>query len=168
MKPITTNNLVIRQISNHDAKFILQLLNQNSFIENIGDKQVRTINDALHYIKTGPQQMYQDYGFALHIVCLKDSQQAIGICGLLQRETLPEPDIGFAFLDGFSGKGFGFESAQAILNYEVNDKKLAKVLAITALDNPSSKALLIKLGFVFDKTITLAGMSEESNLYVLE
>ncbi len=109
--------------------------------------------------------MYQDYGFALHIVCLKDSQQAIGICGLLKRETLPEPDIGFAFLDGFSGKGFGYESAQAILNFEVNDKKLTKILAITALENLSSQALLMKQGFVFDKTITLADRSEESNLY---
>lgn len=167
MKPIHTQNLAIRCISEDDAEFILVLLNEPSFITNIGDKQVRTIKDALHYITTGPQQIYKDFGFALHIVCLKHSNIPIGMCGLLKRATLPEPDIGFAFLEQYSGKGYGYESAKAVLDYEVQDKQLKTVLAITAINNPGSRALLLKLGFVFDKQVQLEGMDKASNLYQL-
>ena len=165
MEPLETTHLVIRRIRADDAAFILVLLNEDSFIENIGDKNVRTLDDALSYIKTGPQQMYVDYGFALHIVCLKGSNTPIGMCGLLKRDTLPEPDIGFAFLEQYSGKGYGYESAKAVLDYEVQDKQLKTVLAITALDNPASRALLLKLGFVFDRQLQLEGIEQESNLY---
>ncbi|WNC73309.1 GNAT family N-acetyltransferase [Thalassotalea psychrophila] len=165
MKLLETTHLLIRRIRADDAAFILVLLNEASFIENIGDKQVRTLADALNYIKTGPQQMYKDFGFALHIVCLKNSNKPIGMCGLLKRDTLPEPDIGFAFLEQYSGKGYGYESAKAVLDYEVQDKQLKTVLAITAINNPASRALLFKLGFVFDKQVQLAGMEKDSNLY---
>ncbi|WOH39215.1 GNAT family N-acetyltransferase [Thalassotalea fonticola] len=167
MSPIQTQNLIIRCVNADDAAFILILLNEPSFITNIGDKQVRTLSDALNYIKTGPQQMYKDFGFALHIVCLKGSNKPIGMCGLLKRDTLPEPDIGFAFLELYSGKGYGYESAKAVLDFEVQDKQLKTVLAITAVDNPASRALLLKLGFSFNKQVQLEGMDKDSNLYQL-
>lgn len=165
MAILRTKNLHIRCVTEDDAPFILELLNEPSFIKNIGDKQVRTRENALHYIKTGPVQMYKNYGFALHIVCLNSSNEPIGMCGLLKRDTLPEPDIGFAFLEQYSGKGYGSESAKAVLDYEVQDKQLKTVLAITAINNPASRALLLKLGFVFDKQVQLEGMDKDSNLY---
>ncbi|MDG1733490.1 MAG: GNAT family N-acetyltransferase [Thalassotalea sp.] len=163
---LTTERLLIRHVEIADASFIFELLNEPEFHKYIGDKQIRTIDDAIHYIKTGPQQMYKDNGFALHIVVLKDTEQAIGFCGFLKRDVLPYPDLGFAFLQKYCGKGYAYEAAQAVLNYELASHNLTKVMAMTAIENPSSQALLSKLGFKFEQQRLIAGYDGESKLYV--
>jgi RimJ/RimL family protein N-acetyltransferase len=147
MTTIKTKRLRIKELSEEDAHFIVQLLNQASFIKYIADKGVRNTKDAKDYIKTGPQKSFKKYGFGLMLVQRLEDNEKLGICGLLKRDYLDHPDIGFAFLDKFSKRGYGFESASAILANAKIDKKLETCLAITALDNNASEKLLLKLGF---------------------
>lgn len=147
MHALETERLLLRPLTTGDAPFILTLLNEPSFLRFIGDKKVRTLEDAQQYLRTGPIASYNQYGFGLLLVELKDSQTPIGMCGLLKREELPDPDIGFAFLPEYWNKGFAFESATAVLK----DAQLDRTLAIVSPDNDSSIRLLEKLGFRFER-----------------
>ncbi|WP_394175096.1 GNAT family N-acetyltransferase [Thalassotalea litorea] len=169
--PIFTDRLVIRPITEHEAAFIVELLNDPGFLQYIGDKQVRDLQQAREYIRTGPMQSLLDNGFALHLVSLqlKDGRegQPIGVCGLLQRDFLPSPDLGFAFLERYTGQGYGYEAAMAVLNEELQSKPIDCVMAITAKDNSASQSLLKKLNFKFERKASFADIGGETLVYSL-
>ncbi|MGF1720643.1 GNAT family N-acetyltransferase [Vibrio kyushuensis] len=150
-----TERLVIRRFNLNDAEFILQLLNEESFIRYIADKNVKTIDDAIKYLKSGPMACYQIHGFGLSLVQLKETGAPIGMCGLLKRDELELPDLGYAFLSDFCGKGYANEAADSILKTEMNDHSLVQVLAVTLPDNVKSNKLLKNIGFTFNGTMDL-------------
>src|SRR6476659_4648638 len=115
MTNLQTQRLILRQFTVADAEFILTLLNEPSFLRYIGDKKVRNLDDARQYILNGPVASYERNGFGLYLVEVKDQHTPIGMCGLLKRDELPDPDIGFAFLPAFWKKGFAFEAATAVM-----------------------------------------------------
>jgi RimJ/RimL family protein N-acetyltransferase len=158
---LETERLFLRGLKPEDAQFILALLNEPSFLRFIGDKKVRTIQDAEQYIQNGPVASYERHGFGLCLVELKDTHTPIGICGLLKRDELPDPDIGFAFLPDFWNKGFAFESAAAVMNDARERLNLNRVLAITNQDNEPSIKLLQKLGLQIERTIKMSTDSSE-------
>ena len=159
MSLLETQRLIIRELNVDDAQFILTLLNEPSFLRYIGDKKVRNLDDARRYILDGPVASYERHGFGLFRVELKDSHIPIGMCGLLKREELPDPDIGFAFLPDFWNRGYAFEAAAAVLNYARQRLKLDRILAIVNPDNDASIKLLQKLGFKFER------MKDDVKLY---
>jgi ribosomal-protein-alanine N-acetyltransferase len=114
---LTTPRLALRELTETDAPFMLQLLNEPSFIRNIGDRGVRTVEDAREYITNGPQASYARFGFGLYLVELRPALTPIGICGLLKRDQLPEPDIGFAFLPAYWSQGYAKEAAAAVRDH---------------------------------------------------
>ena len=114
MTVLETERLVLRRLCSDDAEFILELLNQPSFLRYIGDKGVRNAEDAVQYIQTGPQASYERFGFGLYLVELKETGVSIGMCGLLKRDSLPDVDVGFAFLSDYWLQGYAFESAAAV------------------------------------------------------
>jgi RimJ/RimL family protein N-acetyltransferase len=151
MLVLETERLLLRPLTTDDAPFILTLLNEPSFLRFIGDKKVRNLEDARQYILTGPMASYERHGLGLLAVELKASQTPIGMCGLLKREELPEPDIGFAYLPDFWGQGFAFEAAKAVMNDARESLKLNRVLAIVNPDNDASIKLLERLGLKFER-----------------
>jgi [ribosomal protein S5]-alanine N-acetyltransferase len=151
MTVLETERSILRRLDIDDAQFILTLLNEPSFLRYIGDKKVRNLDDARRYLLDGPLASYEKHGFGLYAVELKDSHAPIGMCGLLKRDELSDPDIGFAFLPDFWNKGFAFEAASSVLNYALKDLNLKRVLAIVNPDNESSIKLLQKLGFKFER-----------------
>jgi len=157
--------LVLSRLTLGDAPFILELVNDPSWIRFIGDKNVHTLKAAKEYIKNGPQKSYAQLGFGLYAVKLKRSGKAIGLCGLLRRDTLDDADIGFAFLPKYTGKGYAFESAETILKHAHESLKMKRILAITSIDNASSVKLLERLGFCLLKRVRLTPGSEELNLF---
>ncbi|WP_246034137.1 GNAT family N-acetyltransferase [Thalassotalea mangrovi] len=171
MYPLYTKRLVIRPLTEHEAPFILKLLNDPGFLQFIGDKQVRNLEQAREYIRTGPMQSFLEHGFALHLVSLRAENhgegEPIGICGLLQRDFLPAPDLGFAFLQEFTGQGFGFEATRQVLAEEFTYKGLTKIMAITAPDNEASRALLEKLNFIYTESRNFPQLGGESAIYHL-
>ena len=153
MLVLETERLILRRFELDDAPFILTLLNEPSFHRYIGDKKVRNLEDARQYLLNGPIASYERNGFGLNLVELKDSHVPIGMCGLLKREELPEPDIGFAFLPNFWGKGFAFEAAAAVMQDAREKLKLRRVLAIVNPDNYASIKLLERLGMSFEQML---------------
>ncbi len=160
---LKTSRLVLRQLGPDDAPFILRLLNEPSWLANIGDKCVHTTAEAQHYIQTGPAAMYARFGFGLYQVRLSASDEPIGMCGLLKRETLEDVDLGFAFFPEFWGNGYAREAATAVLSEARNTLSLARIVAITTRNNDASRKLLGKLGFVLERPIRLE--AEELLLY---
>jgi RimJ/RimL family protein N-acetyltransferase len=162
---LETERLVLRHLSADDAEFILELLNEPSFVRYIGDKQVRNLADARKYIADGPVASYQQNGFGLNLVQLKSSRTPIGICGVLKRDTLPDPDIGFAFLPAFWHQGYALESAAAVMSHARAALGMQRILAITSPDNEASEKLLLKIGFRFDRLVKLAEDSPAVKLF---
>jgi len=158
---LETERLILRGLNAEDAPFILALLNEPSFLRYIGDKKVRTVQDAEQYILNGPAASYERHGFGLGLVELKETHTPIGICGLLKRDELPDPDIGFAFLPDFWNKGYAFESAAAVLQDARERLNLNRILAITDQDNEASIKLLQKLGFKIERLIKMSTDSTE-------
>ena len=165
MDVLETDRLLLRWLKVEDAEFILELLNDDAFIRFIGDKGVRTTEDARNYILNGPVASYQQFGFGLYATELKDAHIPIGICGILKRETLPQPDIGFAFLPAYWHQGYAFESAAAVMTYARAVLHLNRVLAITTPDNENSAKLLGKIGFKYERLIKLSADTNEVKLF---
>ena len=164
---IETERLSIRHLTKEDAAFILELLNDPSFIQNIGDRNVRTIADAESYITKGPVSSYEKNGFGLDLVTLKETGESIGMCGLIKRDTLEDVDIGYAFLPRFWKKGYAVESARAVLEYGLTVQKLKRIVAITLEANRGSVRVLEKIGLKFEKMVKLKGDNEELMLLAI-
>jgi RimJ/RimL family protein N-acetyltransferase len=164
LKVLETDRLILRWLSLEDAEFILQLVNEPSWLRFIGDKGVRTLDDARSYILQGPVEMYSRLGFGLYLVELKEEGLPIGMCGLIKRDSLKDVDIGFAFLPAYWNKGYAYEAAFAVMAY-AKELGLNRIVAITSPDNDSSVKLLEKLGLRFEKMLKLTTGSEEVKLF---
>jgi RimJ/RimL family protein N-acetyltransferase len=165
---LETKRLILRETSVDDAEFMLDLLNQPSFIKYIGDRNVRTIDESKEFIETRYRQSYRDNGFGLYVVETKETNTPIGICGFVKRDTLPEPDIGFAFLPQFCGQGFAHESAEGSMRFGEEKLGFTKVLAITTQNNESSGKLLAKVGFKFVELVKMPHDEDELKLFLWE
>ncbi len=166
MLALHTERLLVRELTLADAPFILELLNEPAFHLYIGDRGVRDIAGAEKYLRDGPLASYARHGHGLWLVELKADRTPVGINGLLKRDILPLPDLGFAFLARHNGKGYGYESSVAVLLHGREVLKMHEILAITALENPASIGLLGKLGFRFDRIEQLAGYAGPSRVFI--
>jgi RimJ/RimL family protein N-acetyltransferase len=162
---LETNRLLLRYFTSDDAAFILRLLNEPSFIQNVGDKGVRTLEQASSYLLEGPIKSYQIHGHGLYLVALKESLQPIGMCGLLKRDQFEDIDLGYAFLPEHWSKGYAFESASAVLKFGLNVLGRTKTLAIVSPGNAASIKVLHKLGFSFSKFVQMPPDNSEVALY---
>ncbi|WP_242270519.1 GNAT family N-acetyltransferase [Bacillus cereus group sp. BfR-BA-01310] len=158
-----TERLILRWFDVKDAPFILELVNDPAWIQFIGDKGVRNLEDAKNYILNGPVDMYNKIGFGLYLVERKEDLTPLGMCGLIKRDSLEDIDIGFAFLEKFRSKGYGYESASAVMEYGKNELGLKRIVAITSIDNADSGKLLEKVGLRFEKIIS--GSGEDLKLF---
>ena len=152
---LETARLTLRRIANDDAPFIVTLLNDPDFLRYIGDRNVRTIEDAHRYLATGPGAMYERFGHGLWLVTLTSTNEPLGICGLLKRDTLEDVDLGYAFLPQFRSQGYAEEAARGCMAYAGGVLGLRRVVAIVQPDNARSIRLLEKLGFAREKLMRL-------------
>jgi len=165
---LQTERLALRKLTADDAAFMLALLNQPSFIRFIGDRGVRTLDDARRIIVQRYIAAYDKLGFGVYLTLLRETQTPIGICGLIKRDGLDDVDLGYAFLPQYWSKGYASEAASATLAYAVNTLGFRRVLGITVPDNVGSIRVLEKAGMKFERRVTLPGDEKELNLYVLE
>lgn len=163
-----TLRLSLRELTSSDAPFILELLNDPSFLRFIGDKGARTLADARRYIEEGPRASYRRNGFGLYLVQLRKSGDPLGLCGLVKRESLPDVDIGFAFLPRHWSKGYALESCEAVMHLARTRFGISRVVAITSRDNHGSMRVLRKIGLRFERTLQMPGQPERVNLFVPE
>lgn len=143
----TTERLILRRFTLDDAPFVLRLLNDANFLRFIGDRGVCDLSDAENYLRTGPMASYERHGHGLNAVVLRAGNVCVGMCGVLQRETLAGPDLGYAFLPEFTGLGLAEEATRATLKHARDVLQMPEMLAIVQPDNLASIKLLHKLGF---------------------
>jgi [ribosomal protein S5]-alanine N-acetyltransferase len=158
--------LTLRRARPDDAAFVLRIVNQPSWIRGIGDRNVRTLEDAARYIEARMLEPYRAMGYGMNVVELTATGEPIGMCGLVKRDTLAHPDIGFALLDAHEGKGYALEAAQAVMAHAREVLKLPRLLAIASPGNERSDKLLGKLGFSLEQRRSLVPGGEELNIYV--
>ena len=168
MTVLETERLSLRQLTNDDSLFILELLNEPSFIQNIGDRNVRTIEDARAYILNGPVTSYEKNGFGLYLVVLKETNDSIGMCGLIKRDGLEDVDIGYALLPKFWSKGYAVEAARAVKEYAKDVIGLKRLVAIVDPANEGSIRVLEKIGLQYEKMIRLSADDIDLKLYGTE
>jgi RimJ/RimL family protein N-acetyltransferase len=162
---LETERLVLRPFTHDDARFIVTLVNTPGWIEFIGDRNIKTQEQAITYLENGPLKSYELHGFGLSMVELKDRGTPIGMCGLLKRETLDYPDIGFAFLPEYTGKGYALEIAKSTLTFANEQLNIHPILAIVMPTNTRSIQLLEKVGMKFMKAFKSSENAEELMLF---
>jgi RimJ/RimL family protein N-acetyltransferase len=162
---LETARLVLRRLEFTDAAFLARLLNEPSFLKNIGDRGVRTEADAPKYLRDGPMAMYARYGFGLWHVSLKSDRTPIGLCGLLKRDSLPDVDIGYAYFPEYWRQGYALEAAQGVLRHAVQRFGLRRVIAIVSVGNAGSIRVLERLGMRFERMHTVAPGEPDVRLY---
>jgi [ribosomal protein S5]-alanine N-acetyltransferase len=168
VKILETERLILRQLTTDDAEFILKLLNDPSFIRNIGDRKVRNIEDACSYIVNGPVTSYVKNGFGLYLVQLKETNESIGMCGLIKRDGLDDVDIGYALLPKYWSQGYAVEAARAMLVYGRDVIGLRRLVAIVDPANEGSIRLLEKLGLRYEKMVRLSADDIDLKLFGTE
>ncbi len=165
MAVLETDRLSIRRLTVDDSAFILRLVNEPSFIQHIGDRNVRSLADAKQYILAGPMASYDLHGYGGFLVELKETHLPIGICGLIKRDTLDDVELRFAFVPESWSKGYALESASAMLTYAHDRHGLKRLVAVTSQENVASINLLVRLGFYFDRMVRLPDEKEELRLF---
>jgi RimJ/RimL family protein N-acetyltransferase len=160
-----TARLRLRYLTLQDAAFILELLNETEFIRNIGDRGIRTLEDARGYIQSGTVTGYHNGGLGLLLVELKQDGTPVGVCGLLKRDYLQNVDVGFALHESFRGQGYAFEAAEAVIRRGRDALGLERIVAITSPDNHASIKLLRRLGLEFERTLRAPDVNRETSLF---
>ena len=162
---LETARLTLRRLTLDDAQFIVRLLNDADFMKHIGDRGVRTAADVPQYLQLGPFAMYERHGFGLWHVARKPDGAPIGMCGLLKRDTLPDVDLGYAYLPEYRGQGYALEAAQACLRHAAGKYGLRRVIAVVSPGNSASIALLEKVGMRFEAMHFMRPGEDEVRLY---
>ena len=122
--PVETERLTLRRLALDDADLMLAVWNDPAFVRHVGDRGIRTIDDAQDAMREGVLRLYQDFGYGPFKITLKGSEDAIGICGLFRRDGLDEPDIGYATLPAHCGRGYAYEAACAVIDYAASSLAL--------------------------------------------
>ena len=160
-----TPRLRLRELTEQDAAFILELVNEPAWLRFIGDRNVHSLEDARGYIARGPVASYAKHGFGLWAVELCASAEPLGMCGLIRRDSLPYADLGFAFLARHRGHGYAREAAVATVALAHESFGLGRLLAITDPDNTASRAVLEDVGFAFEREFTWSENGKQQALY---
>jgi RimJ/RimL family protein N-acetyltransferase len=168
MIDLETDRLHLTRLTLADANFMLRLLNDADFVRYIGDRGVRTAAEARDYLLKGPVASYARHGFGLLRTSLRTDGTVIGICGLVRREGLDAPDLGFAFLPDYRAAGYGFEAASAVLAHAASALGIRRVLAVCTPDNEASIGLLEKTGFAYQRPVRLGDEAGALQLYARE
>lgn len=161
MKILSTDRLTISRFTLEDASFIRELMNDKDWIQNIGDRGIRTNQDAENYIKDRFFKSYKENGFGFYLLRLKSSNERIGTAGLVDREGIEGIEIGYGMLPAYRGKGYAFEATKAIMHYAKNNLNISEIVAIVNPDNVKSIVLLEKLGLHYTKMVQLPGEEKE-------
>jgi ribosomal-protein-alanine N-acetyltransferase len=151
-----------------DTPMMLAVWNDPAFMQYVGDRGIRTLDEAEASMEQGPLHLYAEYGYGPFRVIRQEDGADMGVCGLYRRDGLDEPDIGFAFLPEYRGEGFGYEASVAVLEHARDVLKLPRVIAIVSPDNDASIALLEKLGMSYDQGMCLPGEDEDVSLYSVD
>jgi [ribosomal protein S5]-alanine N-acetyltransferase len=144
---LDTPRLVLRSVVLTDAPFFVRLLNEPSWLQNIGDRGVKSKAAAEHYIRNTLWIQYRASGYGMYVLQLRATALPVGICGLVKRDFLPAPDLGFALLPEHVGQGLASQAAHRLLQHLAAARLAGVLYAITRCENQRAVRLLERLGF---------------------
>jgi RimJ/RimL family protein N-acetyltransferase len=159
---------VLRRITLDDVGLMLAVWNDPAFVRYVGDRGIRTVEEAQAALIQGAFKLYEEHGYGPYCMSLKEDNTQVGICGLFRRDNLDHPDIGFAVLPEYRGEGFVGEAAQAVVTHARDDLGIDILTAIVSPDNMASICLIEKLGLKFERGITMPGEDDEISLYSMK
>ena len=162
---IETERLTLRRMTPSDAPFMLATLNEPSYMQNVADRGVRTLEGAVEYIRSKIMPSYEQFGFGFYVVELKESGTPIGVCGIVKRETMADVDVGYSLLDRYAGHGYAYEAAAAVMDYGRTVHGLRRIVGMTSPTNHRSIRLLEKLGLRYEKMVQLPNFDAPSKLF---
>ena len=162
---LETERLTLRHLTLDDADLMLGVWNDPAFVRFVGDRGIRTLEEAHEAMRNGVLKLYADYGYGPFRVALKEDDVPIGICGLFRRDGLDDPDIGYSTLPAHCGKGYAFEAASAVLQHVAEDLSIDRLIAIISPENAASIGLIRKLGFEFERMHTMPGADDPVRIY---
>ena len=165
---LETDRLRLRWLTLDDADLMLAIWNDPAFIRFVGDRGIRTLEQARQEMANGALDLYTRYGFGPYRMALREDDKAIGICGLFQRDSLDDPDIGYGVLPEYCGKGYAYEAARAVMDYARADLDLRRLVAIISPDNEASIGLVGKLGLRFERMHRMQDDEGEVCIYAIE
>jgi len=166
MQVLETQRLVLREIEPADAPFILELLTDRSFLDNIGDRGVSDLDTAANYIQNSPRASYARNGYGLWLVVSKEDGEPLGMAGLVRRDTLPDADIGYAFLPRHWSKGYAVEACTAVRDHAMRTLAMPRLLAIVSPGNVASVKVLERIGLTFRENVKLG--TDELQLFAVD
>lgn len=149
--PQATDRLQLRRLTLDDVDLMLNVWNDPAFVRYVGDRGIRTIDDARQAMQEGPLKLYSDYGYGPYRLALREDDTPVGICGLFRRDGFDEPDIGFSTLPGHTAMGYGYEAACTVVEYAQEELEIPCLTAIVSPENAASIGLIRKLGFSFER-----------------
>lgn len=153
MLVLETERLQLRHLTLEDAPFVLELLNDPAFVQYIGDRGVRNLDDARRNIENGAMASYARNGHGLYLAVRKDGEVPVGLVGLVKRDQLEDPDVGYALLPAYRSQGYAYEAASAVLDYGRSVLGMKRIVAICSPENYRSIKLLEKLGLSFERML---------------
>lgn len=165
---LETHRLILRHLTLADAEMMLAVWNDPDFIRYVGDRGIRTLDDARKTLEEGALAMYEDLGYGPYRVTLKATGEDMGTCGLFRREVFDDPDLGFGLLPPYRRSGYAFEAATEVLRYARDDAGLARVIALASPENAASVRLLEKLGFEFERMTRMSDDEDDVAQYAIQ
>ena len=165
---IETQRLGLRRLTLEDAALMLAIWNDPAFIRHVGDRGIRTLDEARTAMGEGVLQLYEKHGYGPYRMALKSADTPIGICGMFHREGLEDPDIGYGVLPEYCGKGYAYEAARAVVEHATSELGLARIIAIISPGNEASIGLIRKLGLKFEKMYRMPGEDDDVCIYGMQ
>ena len=162
---IETPRLRLRTFTPGDAPFYLGLINEPSWIANIGDRNIQTVEAARAALEAGPIAQFREHGYSFYIIERRSDGVAIGMCGMIRRDSLPGPDIGYAMLPAYWGQGYAYEAAAAVVRHARHTLRIPTLYGITSPQNQASINLLNKLGLRFERFTRMPPSGKDTNVY---
>ena len=162
---LESSRLLLRWLTPDDADLLLAIWNDPAFVKYVGDRGIRSIDEARKAMRAGVLRLYEDYGYGPFRVGLKGNDTPVGICGLFRRDGLDVPDLGYSTLPEYCGHGYAFEAARTVLEYAANELRIERVIAIISPENAASIGLIGKLGFEFERMHTMPGDDSAVRVY---
>lgn len=166
-KSFETERLILKPTDESDAEFLVELMNTPKWLKNIGDRNIRMVEDAKIYIRSKIMFQFETLGFSNYTVVRKADGAKLGCCGLYNRDWLENIDIGFAFLPQFEKKGFAYEAASKLRDVAIKYFYIHRLCAVTTKENADSQRLLEKLGLKVAEIVKMPNVEEALLLYRL-
>ena len=164
---LTTERLILRQLSIEDEHEIFFLRTDESVNKFLDRDKANTIEDAREFINKINDGVTKNESI-LWAITFKNNNKLIGtICFWKISKQLDKAEIGYELLPDFQGKGIMQEAMAVVIKYGLEQLKLHTIEAELSNKNLQSVKLLERNGFTVKENVFHEGSHLETVVYTL-